>query len=79
MLLDDLVLQRCQAAVEDPALDRDSDLYDAGLDSIGLLELSATLSADTGTSITISDLFDCSTPGAVARLLQQRASALSRP
>ncbi|HJQ01815.1 MAG TPA: acyl carrier protein [Jatrophihabitans sp.] len=77
MSLDDLVLQRCRDVVEDTTLDWDGDLYDAGLDSIGLLELSAILSADAGVDVTISDLFDCATPGAVARFLHRRASAPS--
>lgn len=78
MVADELVLQRCRDAVADPGLDWTQDLYDAGLDSIGLLELSDALSADAGTEVLVSELFTCSTPAEVAGLLRQDSPARRR-
>jgi acyl carrier protein len=79
MVADELVLQRCRDAVADPDLDWTQDLYEAGLDSIGLLELSAALSEDAGTEVLVSDVFNCTTPAEVAALLRQQDPAASRP
>lgn len=79
MVADGLVLQRCRDALAMPELDWTHDLYDAGLDSIALLELSATLSADAGTEVLVSDLFNCTTPAEVAALLRQQYAAASSP
>lgn len=79
MVADELVLQRCRDAVAEPDLDWTHDLYEAGLDSIGLLELSASLSADTGTEVLVSKLYTCTTPAEVAALLRQQDPAASTP
>jgi|GEM_PF-2380235 len=78
MVADELVLQRCRDAVGDPELSWAEDLFDAGLDSIGLLELSEVLSADAGAEVLVSKLFTCTTPAEVAALLRQQDPAASR-
>lgn len=65
----DLILRRCQEVVDDPTLDWDDNLYEAGMDSLSLLELSDLLSEDTGICVRLNELFDCVTPTDVAALL----------
>jgi acyl carrier protein len=67
--LGDTILRRCQEVVDDPTLGWDSSLYEAGMDSLSLLELADLLSSDAGIDIQISELFNCGTPADVAALL----------
>lgn len=73
--LKDAILRRCQEVVDDPALSWDDNLYEAGMDSLSLLELSDLLSSDAGVDIGVSGLFDCVTPTDVAALLEAEVSS----
>jgi acyl carrier protein len=73
--LKDAILRRCQEVVDDPTLSWDDNLYEAGMDSLSLLELSDLLSSDAGVDIQVSGLFDCVTPKDVAALLEAEVSS----
>jgi acyl carrier protein len=73
--LKDVILRRCQEVVDDPGLSWDDNLYEAGMDSLSLLELSDLLSSDAGVDIQVSGLFDCVTPMDVAALLEAEVSS----
>lgn len=75
MNLKDVILRRCQEVVDDPTLSWDDNLYEAGMDSLSLLELSDLLSSDAGVDIQVSGLFDCVTPTDVAALLEAEVLA----
>jgi acyl carrier protein len=75
----DLILRRCQEVVDDSALDWDDNLYQAGMDSLSLLELSDLLSADTGISVQLTELFNCVTPTDIAALLQAQVPSGGSP
>jgi acyl carrier protein len=71
----DLVLRRCQEVVDDPSLGWDDNLYEAGMDSISLLELSDLMATDTGICVQLNELFNCVTPTDVAALFQAQGAA----
>jgi acyl carrier protein len=77
--LADTILRRCQEVVDDPTLSWDGSLYEAGIDSLSLLELSDLLSADAGIDIQISELFNCATPADVAALLRAGLPSAGSP
>lgn len=71
----DLVLRRCREVVDDPSLGWDDNLYEAGMDSISLLELSDLMATDTGIFVQLNELFGCVTPTDVAALFQAQGAA----
>jgi acyl carrier protein len=75
----DLILRRCQEVVDDPTLAWDDNLYEAGMDSLSLLELSDLLSADTGISVQLNELFNCVTPTDIAALLNTQMPSGESP
>jgi acyl carrier protein len=75
----DLILRRCQEVVDDSALDWDDNLYEAGMDSLSLLELSDLLSVDAGISVQLTELFNCVTATDIAALLQAQVPSGGPP